>query len=200
MLVNFLFGFLGVILFLFIFWKRLKDDYSSELIFQIATAVLIGLALGFIASKVFFPLWFFWMSITGYLIGITFMTIKFKLRTYGTLEAAIMAGIPFISLMFFKDSITNYSLNSFLAFVGTLVLIFLIFWFDLNYKSFTWYSSGKIGFAGLFTSILFFTARTVIAIFGITMVSFVGKFEAIVSGITAMLCIGLLVNLGRKRE
>jgi hypothetical protein len=32
------------------------------------------------------------------------------------------------------------------------------------------------------------------------MVSFVGKFEAIVSGLTAMLCVGLLVNLGRKRE
>ncbi|KKR42325.1 hypothetical protein A2434_01035 [Candidatus Woesebacteria bacterium RIFOXYC1_FULL_41_14] len=200
MLVNFLFGFLGVILFLFVFWKRLKDDYSSDIIFQVATSILVGLAVGYTASKIFFPEWNFWMSFLGYLFGMIVMVAKFKLRTYGTIEAAIMAGIPFISLMFFKDSITNYSLNSFLAFVGTLVLIFLIFWVDLNYKSFTWYKSGKIGFAGLFTSILFFAARTVIAIIGITMVSFVGKFEAIISGMTALACIGLLVNLSRRRE
>jgi len=200
MLVNFLLGFLGVILFLFVFWKRLKEDYSSDIIFQVAISILVGVALGQVISKLFFPDWFFWVSFLGSLIGMLLMIAKFKLRFHETFEALILAGMPFISLMFFNDSIANSSLNSFLAFVVSLVLIFLAYWFDLNYKNFTWYRSGKIGFTGLFTAAIFFSVRTVIAIIGITVVSFVVKFEAFASAVATLVSIGLLVNLGRKKE
>lgn len=200
MLVNFALGFLGVIFFLFVFWKRLKEDYSSDIIFQVAASILVGIALGQAASKLFFPDWFFWVSFIGSLIGMLLALSKFKLRFYETFEALILAGMPFISLMFFNDSIVNSSLNSFLGFVISLILIFLAYWFDLNYKNFTWYKSGKIGFAGLVTAVIFFSVRTVIAIVGITVVSFVVKFEALASGIAALISIALLVNLGRKKE
>ena len=185
-------------LFLFVFWRRLKDDYSSEIIFQIATWILIGLSLGLTVARLFYPSWFFWFSLLGCLIGMFMAVIKFKLRFFETLEAVIMAGMPFVSLLFFKDSVTNYSLNSFLAFVVSLILIFLAYWFDLRYKTFTWYKSGRIGFAGLAVSILFFISRTVIAILGITMISFVNKFEAIISGLVVLICAGLLIYLSKK--
>lgn len=197
MLVNFLIGFLGVMLFLFIFWERLNEDYSTDVIFQTATSILIGISLGLIASRLFLPQWFFWTSVLGSFLGTIPMIIKYKLRFYETLEALILASTPFVSLMFFKDSIVNSSLYSFLAFVVSLVLIFLSYWFDFNYKSFPWYKSGKIGFAGLSASILFFSIRTVIAILGLTMISFVGRIDALISGILVLICIGLLINLGR---
>ena len=128
------------------------------------------------------------------------MIFKFKLRFYETFEALILSGMPLISLMFFKDSMSSSSLNSFLAFVGSLVLIFLSYWLDVNYRNFVWYKSGKIGFAGLTTAALFFLARTVIAINGLTMISFVGKIEAIISGAVVLVCIGLLINLGKEKE
>jgi len=199
MIVNFLLGFLGVIVFLFIFWKRLREDYSSDVIFQVATYILVGLVLGLTASKLFFPIWFFWLSFLGALMGMFLMIAKFKLRFYETFEAFILAAMPTVSIMFFKDSIIHSSLNSFLAFVASLVFIFLAYWIDLNYKNFTWYESGKIGFTGLFVAILFFLVRTVIAITGIGVVSFVGRFEAIISGALVLICIGLLFNLGKKR-
>ena len=200
MLVNFLTGTVGIIIFLFIFWKRLNEDYSSEIIFQVATAILIGLGLGYSVSLLFLPAWFFWISTLGALAAMLMMIFKFKLRFYETFEALILSGMPLISLMFFKDSMSSSSLNSFLAFVGSLILIFLSYWFDVNYRNFVWYKSGKIGFAGLTTAALFFLARTVIAINGLTMISFVGKIEAIISGAVVLVCIGLLINLGKEKE
>jgi hypothetical protein len=200
MLVNFLLGIVGVLFFLFIFWERLNEDYSSDVIFQVATAVLAGIAVGLIAAKLFAPAWFFWISTLGALAGMSLMLVKFKLRFYETLEALFLAAMPAISIVFFKDSISRSALNSFLAFVGTLVLIFLAYWFDLNYKNFSWYKSGRIGFAGLAVAIIFFLARVMVVIFGFDVVSFVGRSEVLVSGLAALICTGLLINLGRKES
>jgi len=200
MIVNFLIGILGVILFLFIFWKKLKEDYSSNIIFTTAFAILIGSSLGLTISRIFFPTWFFWFAFLGSILGMFLMITKFKFRFYETIEALILSTIPLISLMFFKDSIVNSSLNSFLAFVTSLILIFLSYWFDINYKSFSWYKSGRIGFTGISIAIIFFITRTLVAIFKVSMVSFVGQIEIVTSGLMVLVGIGLLVNLGRQKE
>lgn len=200
MLLSFVTIFLGIIFFLFVFWKRLKEDYSSDIIFQSATTVLIGLLLGATASKLFFPLWFFWTATLGCLIGMFLMIFKFKLRFYEVFEAFILGVMPIVSLMFFKNSIVASSLNSFLAFVASLILIFFAFYIDLNYKSFTWYKSGKIGFSGMLVAAMFFLIRTIIAFFGINMISCVGKIEIVISGILTLVFVGLLINLGREKE
>jgi len=200
MIVNFLTGILGVILFLFIFWKKLKEDYSSNIIFTTAFAILIGSSLGLTISRIFFPTWFFWFAFLGSILGMFLMITKFKFRFYETIEALILSTIPLISLMFFKDSIVNSSLNSFLAFVTSLILIFLSYWFDINYKSFSWYKSGRIGFTGISIAIIFFITRTLVAIFKVSMVSFVGQIEIVTSGLMVLVGIGLLVNLGRQKE
>ncbi len=200
MIVNLLLGITGVILFLFVFWKRLKEDYSSTIIFQVASGILAGLTLGLVLSRLIAPSWFFWISFFGALLGTAVMIYRFKLRFYETLEALILASMPIVSMMFFKDSIINSSLTSFLAFVAILVLIFLSYWFDISYKNLTWYKSGKIGFAGLSTAILLFFTRFIVAIGGLTMISFVDKIDPVFSGIFTVISIVLLINLGRKEK
>jgi len=200
MLVKLVLGFLGVILFLFIFWKRLREDYSSDIIFQTATSVLVGLGLGLLAAKLFFPMWFFWLALLGGVAGMSLMLLKFRLKFYEALEAFILACLPLATLMFFQDSIVHSTLNSFLAFVVSLVFIFFAYWIDLNYKGFAWYKSGKIGFTGLFIAAFYFLTRAVIAIAGFSVVSFVGQYEVFFSGIITLIGVGLLINLGRVQE
>lgn len=199
MLINIAVGITGVLLFLYVFWKRLKDDYSSDIIFQSSTVILLGSVLGLGIAKLFFSQYFFWLSILGILAGFVLMVFKFKLRLFETLEALILATLPLAALMFFKDSIVKSSLYSFLAFVGVLVLIFTSYWLDVNYKSFTWYKSGRIGFAGLLVGIIFFLIRTVIACFGVAVISFVGQLEIFLSGALTLSLIGLLIYLGRSK-
>ena len=200
MLLNFFIGFAGITVFLFIFWKRLKEDYSSDIIFSSGMAILLGILLGTTLARIFVPQWFFWTSLFGGILGMFLMILKYKLKFYEVLESLILAGMPVVSLIFFKDSVGTSSLSSFLAFVASLVLIFLAYWLDLNYKRFSWYKSGKIGFAGLVSAIIFFLVRTVIAIFGISMVSFVGKIDIIISGIFCLMSVGLLIRLGRIKK
>lgn len=200
MLVNILAGVLGILIFLFVFWKRLKEDYSSEIIFQTAAAILVGIGLAWFLSILFFASWFFWAAFAGGLMATFLMRIKFKLRFYETLEALILASMPWISLIFLEDSVTSASLRSFLAFAVILIMVFLSYWLDVNYKSFRWYKSGKVGFTGLLIATLFFLTRTVLATIGVTMLSFVGNFEVAISGVVTIASLVLLLKLRNEQN
>lgn len=200
MLVNILATLLGILMFLFVFWKRMREDFSSQIIFQTASAILIGIGLGSLVSSIFLPSWSFWISLVVAVIVMLLMRAKFKLRFHETLEALILASMPWLSLTFLIDSIRVSSMTSFLAFIVILVMVFFSYWLDMNYKGFTWYKSGKVGFAGLSIAILFFLTRTVLAVVGITMLSFAGKFEVVFSGIVTLICLVLLINLGKNKK
>ena len=197
MLANIVTSVLGVLLFLFIFWKRLKEDYISEIIFKSAFYILVGLAIAYSLSFYFLPAWFLWVSFAGSLLGLLFGIFTLRVRFYETLEALIISFLPWLSLLFLGDSVSNSSLSSFLAFVITLIMIFVSYWFSDHYKDFTWYKSGKIGFAGLATLALILVIRSVIAIFGIHVLSFVRQ-DAIVSGALAFISFLMIFNLGRN--
>ncbi len=199
MLVNILTSILGILMFLFVFWKRLKEDYSPEIIFQVAVAILIGISAGRILSSLFFKDWFFWATLMGALLALFLMRIKFKLRFFETLEALILSSMPWLAISFLKNSVMTASLSSFLAFLAILSMIFLSYYLDVNYKSLRWYKSGKVGFAGLSIAIIFFLTRTVLAILGVTMLSFVGKFEVVISGILTIVCLLLLLKLNNEK-
>jgi len=200
MLVNIAVILFGVLIFLFIFWKRLKEDYAAEIIFQSATFILIGILIGFLPASRFFPDWFFWASLLGLAAGLALAIVRFKIKFYESLEAVIIAGLPWMSLVFLLDSINTSSLSSFLAFLAILITVFIAYWLDTHYKGFAWYKSGKIGFAGIATATLIFLVRAILAIGGIAMLSFVGRYEAIISGAMAFCGFILLFNLGRTEE
>jgi hypothetical protein len=189
------------LVFLFIFWKRLREDYSSEIIFKTAFDVLIAVLLGYLFSLKFTQIGFFWPAVLGILIGLAFAMFRLKIRFYETFEALIISFFPWMSFIFLLDSVTHSSLSSFFAFIAILVFVFISYFLDANYKNFTWYKSGKIGFAGIATAALFFIVRSSLAIFGIIMVSFVSlRFEAVISGAAAFICFILLYNLAKIKE
>lgn len=198
MVSSILIGILGLLLFLFVFWKRLKDDYSSDIIFQSAFSIFIGLSLGLVASRLLAEKWFFWMALGGSAAGMLLMINKFKLRFFETLEAFLLASLPLTALMFFADSVKNVSSTSFFAFIAVLVISFFAYWVDVHYKGFSWYKSGRIGFTGLSLAAVFFLTRTVVAILGFDVVSFVGIYERYVSGAFFIISLGTLIRLANK--
>ncbi|HKC04767.1 MAG TPA: hypothetical protein VKC54_02760 [Patescibacteria group bacterium] len=200
MIASFVAEFSGILIFLFIFWKRLKEDYSSEIIFRTASFVLTGILISWLISLRFYPPAFLWFEFLGALAGLSVASFTLRLRFYETLEALIVASLPWLSFLFLKDSVTESSLISFFVFLAVLVFIFVFYYLDIHYKRFSWYKSGKIGFSGLATIGLIFAVRSAIALSGITVISFLSRIEAYVSGIAAILAFTLLFNLGRQKK
>ena len=199
MLANILVAFLGTLIFLFLFWKRLKEDFVAEIIFKVASYILAGVLIGFIFAFKFSPDWFLWYSFAGAMLGMIFGVFTLRVKFYEALEAFTISFLPWLAFMFLEDSVVNSSLSSFLGFTATLVFIFVSYWFGDHYKNFTWYKSGKIGFAGLATLALIFLIRFTVAIFGIHVLSFVSqRYESVISGILALISLGLIFNLGRN--
>jgi hypothetical protein len=192
---------LGILIFLFLFWKRLKEDYAGEIIFKSATYILVGISTGWVLDSI---LWKkekkkFPRKIL-LLLGLSFSILRFRLKFYETLEALVISSFPLMALFFLIDSGLNSSLSSFLAFTSILILLFLAYYLDMHYKSYTWYKSGKIGFAGLAVSVIFFLMRTAIAMMKVPVLSFVGRWEAVISGVAALVFFLLLFNLGRMNK
>ncbi len=185
-------------IFLFIFWKKLKEDYSGEIIFSSGFFILAGILLGHLISVWFLPNWFFWLEFAGVIIGLAASAFKFKVRVYEVLEAIVISLFPWIAIIFLVDSVNNSSAISFVAFLVCLGLIFLYYFFDLKYKGLSWYKSGRVGFSGLATLGIFFLIRSSVAIFLSAVLSFSGKAEVLVSGSLAFVTFLLIYNLARK--
>ncbi len=189
---------LGVFVFLFIFWKRQKEDFSSEIIFKLAIHILTGLFVGFFIAAYFLKEYWFWFAFAGGTIGVLIAIFRLRTKFYEIFEAFIIASLPLLGIIFLADSVTHSSLSSFLGFLVILIIIFISYWFDANYKNFNWYKSGRIGFSGLAILGLLFAVRFGLALSRIPVLSFVGKFEPVLSGIGILACSLLLVSLGKK--
>ena len=195
MLVNVLVIFFGIIISLFIFWKRLREDYSGEIIFNSIFIVFISLFTAHLVSLRFFPVWFFWADFLAVLIGLSTSVYKNKIRFYESLEALVFSLTPLLSLSFLQDAVKNSSLFSFIAFTVILLLIFVFYYIDSHYKNFSWYLSGKIGLSGLSILFLFFLIRAIIATFFPSVLSFSGKFDPLISGLFSLGALGGILYL-----
>jgi len=190
--------FIGVFIFLFVFWKRLKEDYITNQVFSVATLVLIGIGIANIISRFYFNGWWFWMAFTGSFIGVIAGIIKYRLRFFEVVEAFVIALLPWLGLTFLALAF-NTEVKT-VIFTGIIVLLIIIFGFlDSRYKTFTWYRSGRIGFSGLTVLGLFFLIRAAVAVFLPNMVSFVGREDSILSAVIAFLSFFGLFNISRVR-
>lgn len=175
---------LGIIFFLFLFWKRLREDYSSELIFKTAFLTIFGIGIFWLISFKFLPAWFLWFTFLGALLGISLSIYRFHLRTYEVIESLVISVMPWLAIVFLANSVFNSSLSSFLGFVAILIFIFVFYYLDVHYKNFTWYKSGRVGLTGLVIVALIFITRFVVVIFNTSVLSFVSqKLELILSGV-----------------
>lgn len=88
-IIQIFFTAVAVILFLFNFWKKLKDDYTQNQIFTSGFYVLLGIGVGNIISVNFLPEWWFWASFSGGVLGLVIGILRFSLKIFETLDSAI---------------------------------------------------------------------------------------------------------------
>lgn len=191
MLISLFLNLLGIVLFLFLFWRCLKEDYPREIVFGSAFLILLGVVIGYAVSLNYFPDWFFWLEAFGAFLGFSLGIFKYSLRFFEAFEAAFLGLLPWLAFLF----VTRQIYIS----VFILGLITLSVYLKTKYKTFLWYKSGRIGLSGLLTAGVFFMARMVVAIFFPTMVSLTGKGEIILSGISAFTIFLLVYNLARSQ-
>lgn len=198
MIVNWLVNFVGIILFLFLFWKRLKEDYSSNIVFSLSFSVILGILLGYLTSRYFFPRWFFWFEAFGAFLGFAIGIIKFNTRFFETYEALFISFLPWLTLFYLAELIKKPSLAVAIITLLNFGLILLFDFVSTRYKNFSWYKSGKIGLAGLLTSGVFFLIRAAIATLLPSVVSFLGRSEIVLSGVCAFTIFLLIYNLSKE--
>lgn len=188
----------GIILFLFLFWRRLNEDYPSSQIFTTAFYVLAGILLGYgVSLKVSRESWF-WIELVGIILGFGVGILRYKFRFFEVLEALTLGLLPWLGLFFLRDSIDSSSLPSFLSFFAVTCLITLFAFLDSHYKNLSWYRSGRIGFSGLTTLGTLFLLRATFASFFPFVISFVGKYEVVLSGVAAFVFFLATFNLARS--
>jgi hypothetical protein len=200
MLVYIGFNLVGFLIFVFIFWKKLKEDYSSEIIFQSAFMILFGLLLAIAITAKITPPLFFWAGFWGGIGGLAFSILKYKLKFYETLEAFVVSVLPWVALYFLNIAVAKSSLSSFLGFIVLLLFIFTSHFLELNYRKFNWYKSGRVGFVGLAIIGFMSLTRFTLAISGVSVLSFVGKYEAVLSAVVCFISVLLLFGLGRAKK
>lgn len=193
-------SFLGIVTFLFIFWKRMKDDYAAPIIFSVSFYILLGILAGWFISYKFFPNLFLWTAFVGALAGLSAGILRYKIRFYESLESIVISLLPWLSFVFLKDSVARQSFSSFILFLAVLVFIYVFYFLDTHFREFTWYKSGKIGFAGLATLGLILLARSATSFVKINVISFNGRFDALASASLGIICLLMLYNLSRKIE
>ena len=197
---------LGILGSLFLFWRELKEDYDNNQIFSYGFIVngfiIFGFLIGILlktklsSSNIFNPagMWF-WTAFIAGVIGWAVAYSKFKLKFFETLEASAVGFIFFVFVTNLINSIQPINVKAilFALFSGLLVLIFYML--DSRYKRFSWYKSGRVGFAGLAVLGIFFLIRAVVAMIDPSMVSFVGKTDAILDSVVSFIFFLTLYNL-----
>lgn len=191
---------LGITLFLFLFWKRLKDDYHYEKIFNLGFVVILGLAIGLLFSRFILQSYWYWICTVSvfifYIVHITRQKIKF----FESFEVLVISFLPWISFVFLSDAIKKSSLSSFLLFWVTLIAIFLYFLVNSQYRKFTWYKSGRVGLAGLVTGLFYFISRIVLFLIYPQSMSLVPNYEIYLSSTFALVFFLLTYKLFISKE
>lgn len=199
MFMKIIFLFLSIFLFLYSFWKRLKEDYPPNLIFTTAFYCFGGVILAYGVSFYFLPTWWFWGSFVGLSLGLTLGIIRFKLKVFEVIEAVVISIYPALSFIFIYDAITYLSVVSLASVLFIIGLIILFYFVDSRYKRFIWYKSGRVGFSGLVVLGIFFSARAVVAVRFVDVLSFVGAAEPFLSTSAALVCFLSVYYLSRKK-
>jgi len=195
--MNILLHAVGILGFLFIFWKRVKEDYISSQTFSGGFLILAGILLAFSLSLKFASLWWFWLVILGYLLGLLFGILKFNFKFTEVFEAANIGLMFWLMFAFLNHAITNSNLSSLIGagilFIGLMSFSLL----DKYYKRFSWYKSGRVGFSGFTVAGFIFLIRAVGTAFYQTLYTSAGRFDFLLSSVAAFIFFLLVYNLSR---
>lgn len=185
----------GILVFLFLLWKTLKEDYQYEKIFNLGLTAIFAYLLSLILLKFVYSQFWFWIIVFAISLSIFFVSKRQKMKFFEVFDAISVSFLPWVALFFIEDSIVKSSLSSFLAFWITLISIFFYYLLKSYYRSFSWYKSGRVGFAGIVTLFLLFVVRFVTSFFNLSILTYAGKYEMYLSGSSTLLLGLLLYNL-----
>lgn len=188
----------GIVFLFYFLWKRLKEDFHFEKIFTLGVYILAGIIIGLLISRNNLDKGWFWLSLTGGLAGFLIGLKRLKMSFFEALEALLIGLLGWLDLFYFAHSIENFNALSFVAFWVTLCLFFLFLFLEGHYRRFSWFKSGKVGFSGLVVSLSFFLIRTVIALFNLSVISFLPSGESILSGLTTLILLVMLYKLSKQ--
>lgn len=189
----------SLLTFLFFFWRRLREDFEPPVIFRSGLLIVAGFAVGSATAGVLLPrflpssaifsptgLWF-WGAGIGLAIGFAISYRVFKLPFYESLEAAV------VGFLFASPFITREWIYEFIS-------LCVYYYLRSHYKSFSWYKSGKVGFAGLATMGVFFLVRSILALVGGSMIVFtgIGKVEVVLCAALSFLSFFAVYNLSEN--
>lgn len=198
MFLKFVIAIPAIIMYLFLFWRQLKDDYPHQTIFTTSFYVLFGIAAFYLLSFFYREDLWFWFSGAGALIGFLISTLKYELKITETLDAAVIATNTIVIAAYFYLGSVAGDIVAYMLTIFHLSLYFLFWFLNENYKKFSWYRSGKIGFAGLVTLGFYFLVRSIVALYFPDMISFIGKEDAMISAFIAFVSFLALYNLSKQ--
>lgn len=198
-IINTLFTIIAVFVFLYFFWKKLKDDYSQTQVFNAGFYSLFGMAFGYLVSRVYLTHFWFWLTLLGSFIGLLAGIYRYRMKFFETLEAWTIGNLNILLIFNLNELIRKVELLQIVSFTTTLLLVLVFFYINSQYKRYVWYRSGKVGFSGLLVAGFYFVFKGSFLMFsGIIDKSSI--FEIVFSCILAFVSFILLYNLSRKEN
>lgn len=190
---------LGISSLLYVFWKRLKDDYHYEKIFNLVflivfSFIISGAVLSFIPN-----IFSFWIVLVAMFLGFYIGIRRQRMSFFESFDSFVIGCLPWLGILYLFDTTKNSSLSSFIGFWFILICMFVYFYINATYKTFNWYKSGRVGIAGIVTAILFFVLRAISSVFMPNMVHTAGNYEIYLSASGALLLSILLYNLKKLK-
>lgn len=188
--------FVGI--FLFLFWQKLKEDYVATQIFTSASYVMFFALVCFCIAYIVNPKAWFWLEVIGCIGGLAVAVKRQRIRPTEIMEAFVAATLPVFTginiIYYLKPGLFEFIFIPILLVILNIIFLFL----KSHYKKFTWYKSGRVGFASLAILIIFFLSRTILAIFFDNVLSFWLDKEFYLSAFLTTLCLGGLYKLSIK--
>lgn len=175
---------IGIIVFLYLLWRDLRESYDDQKIIKYSWLALIGFM---VAGRLMYGLinWGVWndqlvdwvsiwnkpgMSYTGAYLGLVLVTWAYarkeQWKFLSFMEDLLKPLVVFSSLLIIDECLRSKFDLKLVVYLILLILIYIANnWLSKKYRSFVWYKSGKKGFVLLSTNFLFFLAITITLIF-----------------------------------
>jgi len=179
----------GGLVFMFIYWRALREDYDNKIIFNSAFVIFgFGIVAALLVNYISKTsgLWF-WGGFLGMNLGLLLSFRASSLRYVEILEPALVAMMPLYSLFLVVLGLLFGDFPSVGFGVFVLLLFILFFVLSSNYRRISWYKSGRQGFAGMTIIGLMFFGRSLVAGYIPFMISFVGEMDVIPSAVVTFL-------------
>lgn len=201
---------IGIVLFLYLTWRNLRENYQEELLISYSWIAIIGFLVG---GRVVFGLekwgtlngsWLDWINliafpglnyIGGYFgfLAASYVVCKINNWKFWPFLEDIVGNVGILVLFLILNDLTALKFNLGLVLnVGILILGLIFLWIiKKKYRSFVWYKSGKKGFAFFSVNFIFWLLLGLVG-----MVMKVGQIQIYLCLVVSLIFLAGLFILG----